>query len=124
MTGNAKGGAITEDTVPEGEALFDSLFEDGAVGVATFSIGGRFLRANPAFCRMVGYSEPELQLKNHLDIIHLDDLEAAAVSRVQAIAGKTKPRVVGRRYLKSPTFRPTFSRSEAWSRPSTASPST
>jgi PAS domain S-box-containing protein len=87
------------DTVPEGEALFGSLFEQSAIAIATFSIGGRFLRANPAFCRLVGYNEQELQLKTHLDIIHLDDLESAALARVQAISGKMKPRLVERRYV-------------------------
>jgi PAS domain S-box-containing protein len=99
MASNGKGSSKNDDVVPEGEALFGSLFDESAAGIATFSVGGRFLRANPAFCRMVGYSEAELQLKTHLDILHLDDLEAAAVARVQAISGKTKPRVVERRYV-------------------------
>ena len=88
----------TDETVPEGQALFGALFESTAIGVAIFSIGGRFLRANPSFCRMVGYTEAELQLKTHLDIVHIDDLESAALSRVQAISGKAKPRLVERRY--------------------------
>jgi len=94
-----KGQAKNGDTPPEGDALFGALFEQSALGIAVFSLGGRFLRANPAFCRMVGYTEEELQLKTHLDIIHLDDLESAAVARVQAISGKMKPRLVERRYV-------------------------
>jgi PAS domain S-box-containing protein len=94
-----KPAAKNGDTAPEGEALFGSLFEQSALGIAVFSLGGRFLRANPAFCRLVGYTEQELQLKTHLDIIHLDDLESAAVARVQAISGKMKPRQVERRYV-------------------------
>jgi PAS domain S-box-containing protein len=78
---------------------FGPLLEEGAVGLATFSIGGRFLSANPAFCRLLGYAEKELLEKTHLDVIHPEDLEAAALSRVQAISGKTKPRLVERRYL-------------------------
>src|SRR5687768_11493109 len=78
---------------------FGPLLEESAVGVATFSIGGRFLSANPAFCRLLGYTEKELLETTHLDVIHPEDLEAAALSRVQAISGKTKPRLVERRYL-------------------------
>ena len=81
------------------EALFGALFEQSAVGIAVFSIGGRFLRANPAICRMLGYSEQELAQKTHLDVIHVDDLESAAVARAQAISGKLKPRVSERRYM-------------------------
>jgi len=81
------------------EALFGSLFEHSAAGIAVFSIGGRFLRANPAMCRLLGYTEQELQQKTHLDVIHLEDLESAAVSRAQVISGKAKPRVSERRYV-------------------------
>ena len=79
--------------------LFGSLFEQSAAGIAVFSIGGRFLRANPAMCRLLGYTEQELQQKTHLDVIHVDDLEAAAVARAHAISGKAKPRVSERRYV-------------------------
>jgi PAS domain S-box-containing protein len=82
-----------------GEALFGALFEHSAVGVAVFSVDGRFQRANPALCRLLGYSEQELLQKTHLDVIHAEDLEAAAVSRAQVISGKSKPRLAERRYV-------------------------
>lgn len=78
---------------------FGPLFEHSAAGLATFSLGGRFLSANPAFCRLLGYTEQELLEKTHLDVVHPEDLEAAALSRVQAISGKSKPRIIERRYL-------------------------
>jgi PAS domain S-box-containing protein len=80
--------------------LFGQLFEQSAVGLATFSVGGRFLTANPAFCRLLGYTEQELREKTHLDVIHVEDLEAASLSRVQAISGKAKPRLAERRYVR------------------------
>ncbi len=82
-----------------GEAIFGALFEQSAMAVAVFSVGGRFLRANAAMCRLLGYTEPELAQKTHLDVIHLEDLEAAAVSRAQVISGKSRPRIIERRYL-------------------------
>ncbi|HEV3009802.1 MAG TPA: PAS domain S-box protein [Burkholderiales bacterium] len=81
------------------EKLFESLFEQSAAGIALFSIGGRFLRANPAMCRLLGYTEQELLQKTHLDVIHIEDLEGAAVSRAQVISGKAKPRLAERRYV-------------------------
>ena len=81
------------ETTASGDALFGALFEQSAVGIAVFSIGGRFLRANPAMCRMLVYTEAELMQKTHLDVIHVDDLESAAVARAQVISGKMKPRV-------------------------------
>jgi len=82
-----------------GEALFGAMFDQAAVAIGVFSIGGRFLRANPAMCRLLGYTEHELQQKTHLDVIHVDDLESAAVARAQVISGKMKPRVTERRYV-------------------------
>jgi PAS domain S-box-containing protein len=84
--------------IANGEA-FKALYEHSAIGVALFSIGGRFLRANPAVCRLLGYGEEELLQKTHLDIVHLDDLEATAVARAQVISGKAKPRLTERRYV-------------------------
>lgn len=85
--------------VAGGEALFGALFEQSAVSLAVFSVGGRFLRANPAMCRLLGYTEQELLQKTHMDVIHLEDLEAAAVSRAQVISGKAKSRISERRYV-------------------------
>jgi PAS domain S-box-containing protein len=90
---------VMEESPAPGEALFGALFEQSAAAIAVFSIGGRFLRANPAMCRMLGYTEPELQQKTHLDVFHMEDLEAAAVSRAQVISGKAKPRIAERRYV-------------------------
>jgi PAS domain S-box-containing protein len=87
------------DAAAPGAALFGALFDQSAVGIAAFTIGGRFLRANPAFCRLLGYTEQELLQKTHLDVIHVEDLEAAAVSRAQVISGKMKPRLSERRYV-------------------------
>lgn len=81
------------------ENPFGQLFEHSAIGLATFSVGGRFLSASPAFCRLLGYTEKELLEKTHLDVIHVEDLEVASLTRVQAIAGKMKPRVLERRYV-------------------------
>jgi PAS domain S-box-containing protein len=82
------------------DKLFGSLFEQSAAGIAVFSIGGRFQRANPAMCRLLGYSEQELLQKTHLDVIHIEDLEGAAVSSAQVISGKAKPRLAERRYVR------------------------
>ena len=54
---------------------FRSAFEDTAVGMALNDKQGRFMRANPAFCRMLGYAEHEMLEKTFADITHPDDLE-------------------------------------------------
>src|SRR3954469_15645541 len=94
----AKERADGEAGIP-GSAVFEAIYEHAPVGVALFSIGGKFLRANAALCRLLGYSEDELPQKTHLDVVHLEDLEATAVSRAQVISRKLKSRVADRRYV-------------------------
>jgi PAS domain S-box-containing protein len=88
------------DPFAEAQSLFGELFTQFPVGLAVFSIDGRFLRANPALCRMLGYGEQELAQKNHLDVVHADDREAAALLRAQAVSGRAKPRLNERRYVR------------------------
>jgi len=59
-------------------AAFTALNDHSGIALAFFSIGGRFLSANAAFCRLPGYTEEELLQKAHLDIVHVDDMEATA----------------------------------------------
>lgn len=85
---------------PRPEALFGPLFEQFSVGLAIFSMEGRFLHANASLTRMLGYSVEELMRRNHLEVIHADDRENASLMRAQAISGKAKPRLVERRYVR------------------------
>lgn len=87
------------ETAASSGAVFDALYENAPVGIAVFSLGGKFLRANGALCRLLGYTEEELLGKTHLDVVHLEDLEATAVSRAQVISGKVKGRLAQRRYV-------------------------
>src|SRR5262245_56098500 len=86
--------------VPRPEALFGPLFEQFPVGLAIFSLEGRFLHANAVLARTLGYTVEELLQRNHLDVGHRDDRETAAVLRAQAISGKSKPRLNERRYVR------------------------
>jgi PAS domain S-box-containing protein len=81
------------------QAFFDACAQF-PIGAAVFSMDGRFLRANATLCRMLGYTEEELKQRTHLDVIHADDREAAAIARGQAISGKSQPRLRERRYVR------------------------
>ena len=95
----AKNERANGETAISSGAVFDALYENAPVGIALFSIGGKFLRANGALCRLLGYTEQELLQKTHLDVVHLEDLEATAISRAQVISGKVKGRLTQRRYV-------------------------
>jgi len=85
---------------PRPEALFGPLFEQFPVGLAIFTMEGRFLHANAALTRMLGYTVEELLQRNHLEVVHADDRESASLLRAQAISGKSKPRLNERRYVR------------------------
>ena len=57
------------------EERWRAVFENSAVGIALGDLGGRFLAANSAYQRMLGYSEEELRALSFIDITHEDDRE-------------------------------------------------
>src|SRR5260370_5994612 len=73
--------------VPNGDALFGSLFSQTAVGVAVISPEGGFVRVSEALCRMLGYGAQELLQKNVRDVTPADDLDATQTIRLELLAG-------------------------------------
>lgn len=67
-----------EKALRKSENLFRSIFANTAAGVITVTFKGEFLKTNPAFCQMLGYSETELGQMSQHDITHPDDLESTA----------------------------------------------
>src|SRR5438034_7645794 len=58
----------------ENELLLAAMFERTPAGIAMADPSGRYIRANPSFLRMVGYSAEELAQKSIGDLSHADDL--------------------------------------------------
>jgi two-component system sensor histidine kinase/response regulator len=54
--------------------------------IATFD--GYFVRVNPAWTTVLGFSEDEMRASPFMDFVHPDDLEATAKAMSQATAGK------------------------------------
>ena len=63
-----------EQALRRSEERFRRAFEDGPIGVTFVDRELRFIKANPAFCELIGYSESELQGLSTVDITHPDDL--------------------------------------------------
>ncbi|NJL45833.1 MAG: PAS domain S-box protein, partial [Leptolyngbyaceae cyanobacterium SM2_3_12] len=64
-----------EQSLKEAEALFRHAFNDVPIGMTLVSATGQFIKANPYFCRLVGYTEAELTTRTFQSITHPDDLE-------------------------------------------------
>jgi PAS domain S-box-containing protein len=63
-----------EDRLLESEFRFNKLFEDGPFGMAMVNSEFKFEKVNPAFSKMMGYTEEELQELTIKDLTHPDDL--------------------------------------------------
>jgi PAS domain S-box-containing protein len=70
----------------DSEARFRATFENAAVGIAHFDPNFRWLRANEALCRILGYRADELVNKSLEEINHPEDLRTclAHVERMRA----------------------------------------
>lgn len=88
-----------DTSIPDGDALFGSLFEQSAAGVGIVSMDGHFLRANPALCRITGYTESELQQKTFLELTYPEDVEITSNNRDALVTGEAKSRTYEKRYV-------------------------
>jgi PAS domain S-box-containing protein len=66
----------TEAALRGSEQRFRRVFEEGPLGLALVGRDYRFLNANTALCRMVGYDETELVCMSFVDITHPDDVRS------------------------------------------------
>jgi PAS domain S-box-containing protein len=65
-----------EDSLRASEARWRSIFEHSIVGIGATDRERRYLSANPALQKMLGYSEEELRSLTLADVTHPDDRDA------------------------------------------------
>jgi two-component system, cell cycle sensor histidine kinase and response regulator CckA len=65
---------LAEEALRESEERFRKIFEQAQMGIVITSTIFEFEKANPAFCRMLGYSADELRSMTFADITHPDHL--------------------------------------------------
>mgnify|MGYP001627189922 CR=1 FL=1 len=89
-----------EEALRQSEENFRSLFAEASTGIAVTTLEGRFLRANPAHCRMLGYSEAELRQHRFIDLTHPEDRTRNLELYNQLIAGEIPSFILEKRYLR------------------------
>jgi PAS domain S-box-containing protein len=97
LTGNGSGGgaAVTGD----GSTLFRRLFDGGPYGMAIVGSDFRYVQANDAFCRLLGYSREELAGLTFADITHPDDASGDAPLAAALLSGEIPSYQREKRYL-------------------------
>ena len=90
---------LAERTLRESEERFRRLFEGAPVGMAIADPETVILRANGAFCRMLGYDEAELLGRRTSDLTHPDDRDTTIAAVRAFMAGETPTYRREKRYL-------------------------
>jgi two-component system, cell cycle sensor histidine kinase and response regulator CckA len=84
----------------QADLQYQALFEWAASGMAVTSLEGRFLVANPALCRMLGYTEEELRERDFFAITHPEDRARNKRLHRQLLSGEVPSFVLEKRYLR------------------------
>ncbi len=98
-------GKAAETRLRESEARLRAVFEHAGTGIVVLDFQGSIQSANPAFCRMVGFSGEELRGRRFQDLAHMEDIGSVrdrSSGRVQAVdecQGELRLRCVGGRTL-------------------------
>ncbi len=75
------------------------LFDQSPIGMVVAGLDGRCLAANPAFCRMIGYSAQELAGQHFHAFSHPDDVAISVEKGRQMIEGSLSSFQIEKRYL-------------------------
>ncbi len=90
-----------ENALRESEETFRAMFDVSSVGKIEVELeSGRFLRANAAMCKFLGYSEEELLARTVYDVTCLDDGDYGRELSRLLDAGETDVFDVEKRYIR------------------------
>jgi two-component system NtrC family sensor kinase len=92
--------AKAEDQLRASEALFRSQFDLGNIGMAITSPEKAWLRVNPRFLDMLGYSLDELTARNWADLTYPEDLEKDVVEYNRVLSGDIDSYEMDKRFVR------------------------
>ena len=88
----------TRTQLEEAIGRFETAFTEAPIGMALVGLDGSWLRVNPAFCRLTGFSEEELTKLTFADITHPDDLAADQAQAARLLDGEIENYSMDKRY--------------------------
>jgi PAS domain S-box-containing protein len=84
----------------ESEERFRGAFVHSAIGMAIVGPDGRFIQTNPANCRILGYSEHELQSMTFQELTHPEDLGPHLREFDRVVNGEVSHYELEQRYIR------------------------
>jgi PAS domain S-box-containing protein len=91
---------LADESRRQSEERFQGMYAAAATGIAISTLDGRFLQANAAYCRMLGYTENELKALHFTTVTHPEDLPASLTARDDLVGGRRDSFAIEKRYLK------------------------
>jgi len=80
------------------EERWRSVFENSVIGVALADLNGRLLVVNPAYQKMLGYTEEEFQTLSFLDFTHEDYVAGCEALAAELVEGKRNQFQIEKQY--------------------------
>jgi diguanylate cyclase (GGDEF)-like protein/PAS domain S-box-containing protein len=77
-----------EEALRMSEERFRKIFDESPIGVGLSAVDGGWVHINPAFCRMLGYSQEELKAKTCRDVAFSEDAHADTAMAEQLFCGE------------------------------------
>ena len=87
-----------ESELRKSEERFRGIFEQGSVGIALLDPDQTFVRANAAFCHMLGYTEDELLGMKIVDITAPEDVQSSVEASRGLYTGERSILAMEKRY--------------------------
>ncbi len=82
----------------ESEELFETTFQEAAIGIAHVSPDGRWLRANTRLCELIGEPVADLLRLRLADVVRVEDLPALQDAASRMLSGGEKLRTIEVRF--------------------------
>ena len=89
----------SEEALRATEELFRTAFEEAPFGMCLTGLDGRFLQANTALCRMLGYTQDELKGGAWQGITHPDDLQPSRQAALRLTSNPSTSVEFEKRYI-------------------------
>lgn len=90
----------TREALNVSEERFRKVFRHALIGIAITDGSGSVVQCNPAYCRLLGYSEEELRPIHFSTLIHPDDREANLAEIERLKRGEVPDFTIENRYIR------------------------